>query len=75
MLIEFLEVYPDAVGPTKSQALLRMSPEHAWVMVKVLDRLLLNRIKEHGPIRIPAALIEELGLEEEYENDMGGQDG
>ncbi|MCG2769821.1 MAG: hypothetical protein L6435_15800 [Anaerolineae bacterium] len=47
-----------------------MSIEHLWVVTKITDNLLQKYIDEVGPLPLPAGLVKELGLEEEYKRDM-----
>jgi len=48
-----------------------MSIEHLWVVTKITDNVLQKYIDEVGPLPLPAGLVKELGLEEEYKEDMG----
>ena len=52
------------------QVRIRMSIEHLWVVTKITDNLLQKYIDEVGPLPLPAGLVKELGLEEEYKRDM-----
>lgn len=50
---------------------LRMSPQHAWVMSKLLERNVQAYIEQVGKFSLPEGLLEELNLEEEYNEDLG----
>ena len=58
-------------APPIPQVRIRMSIEHLWVVTKITDNLLQKYIDEVGPLPLPAGLVKELGLEEEYKEDMG----
>lgn len=49
-----------------------MSIEHAWVMVKIIDRVFADYRMKGGKFTIPPQVLEELGLNDEYREDMGG---
>ena len=53
----------------------RMSIQHAWVMCKLLDRLLTRYIADNGPITLPKSLVEELELSEEYKSQLEARRG
>ena len=57
-------------APPIPQVRIRMSMEHLWVVTKITDNLLQSYIDEVGPLPLPAGLVKELGLEEEYKEDM-----
>jgi hypothetical protein len=48
----------------------RMSLEHAWVFAKILDRTMKHYISEHGRIPLPEELLQELDLDDIYEEEM-----
>ncbi len=48
-----------------------MSIQHAWVMAKILDRLFAQYRQTGGRFTIPEPVLNELGLTEEYKEDMG----
>lgn len=50
---------------------LRMSPQHAWVMSKLLERNIKAYLEQVGEFSLPEGLLKELNLEEEYHEDFG----
>ena len=46
---------------------LRMSHAQAWVLVKILDRLLNDYVEKVGPIHLPEDLVNERNVRAEYE--------
>ncbi len=53
---------PDS--PMEDVAVIRMSPQHALVMTKMLLKNLQSYEKQVGKINLPQELLEEMGIEE-----------
>ena len=49
---------------------LRMSLPQVWVLGTLLIKSMREFIKTHGPITLPRVVVEELGLVEEYEEQL-----
>jgi hypothetical protein len=60
---------PPTVVP---QVRIRMSLQHAWIVAKILNRVMREQIAKQGPIGLPRDLLTELKLVDEYREDMGG---
>jgi len=66
LMFEFgLQATTGDPGDTKTQAIVRMSPQHAFVMCQILRNNLREYQNQVGKITLPAALLAELGIEEE----------
>ena len=72
VLIAFSEAYSDQLAP---RVQVRTSIEHAWVLAKVLDRVIKIHIRDVGPIHLPSGLLDDLGLVEQHKADMEETDG
>jgi hypothetical protein len=48
-----------------------MSIQHAWAMAKIIDRVLAHYRQQGGKFTIPPQVLSELGLMDEYREDMG----
>lgn len=75
-LLDFRLRSPSQEGPgvPEPQAIVRLSVAHLWVLSKIADRTVKEFIEEAGPIPMPPELLKEMGLEEEYRQDMGSTD-
>lgn len=51
---------------------IRMSIEHAWVLAKLLDRLLAEHVRTVGRFSLPAELLSQLKLEDTYRKEVEG---
>lgn len=51
------------------QVIVRMGKEHAWIVCKLMDRVLKDYMRDVGPISISQDLLEQLELEDEYRAD------
>lgn len=51
------------------QVIVRMGKEHAWIVCKLMHRVLKDYMREVGPISISEELLEQLELEDEYRAD------
>jgi hypothetical protein len=73
LVIEHGLRYPSAspTGPVP-QVRIRMSLPHAWVVAKILNKVMREHVAKLGPISLPKAVLAELKLEDEYRQDMGG---
>ncbi len=54
----------ESPGEQKPVATVRMSPQHAWVLSKILQRHLNEYESNIAPIQLPSELLKELGLDE-----------
>ena len=54
----------ESPGEQKPVATLRMSPQHAWVLSKILNRHVSEYESNVAPITLPRQLLDELGIEE-----------
>lgn len=57
--------------PPVIKARVHMSMEHAWVMVKLIDRGFQEYRQHGGKFTIPLEVLNQLGLTEEYREDFG----
>jgi len=72
ILIEHGVRYAEAYSPSQVPLVrIRTSLEHAWVVAKILNRVIRKHIEMQGPIALPKDMVKELDLEEEYRQDMG----
>ena len=55
----------ESPGEQKPVTTIRMSPQHAWVFARILQRHLDEYEQTVAPIRLPVDLLRELGIEEE----------
>jgi hypothetical protein len=69
----FLEFALNAPKETTPKPLVRvhMSIEHAWVMAKIMDRIFADFRMKGGKFTIPPEVLNQLGLTDEYREDMG----
>lgn len=70
VFMEFSLRTPENLNPTPSVRV-HMSIQHAWVMAKILDRLFAQYRQGGGKFTIPPPVLNELGLTDEYKEDMG----
>ncbi len=68
--LEFSLRSPDTPNP-RPIVRVHMSIEHAWVMAKLIDRLFADYRQKGGKFTIPQQVLLELGLTDEYREDMG----
>ena len=52
----------ESPGEQKPMATVRMSPQHAWVLNRALAKHIAEYEANIGPVRLPDALLRELGL-------------
>jgi hypothetical protein len=69
--LDFALRTPEEQNP-KPLVRVHMSIQHAWVMAKIIDRLFAAFRQQGGKFTIPEQVLNELGLLEEYREDMGG---
>jgi hypothetical protein len=54
----------ESPGEQKPVATVRMSPQHAWVLARILQRHIGEYEQNVAPIRLPAELLKDLGIDE-----------
>ena len=69
----FLRAPAAGIADLAPQVRIRMSLQHAWIVTKILDKLIREVIEKQGPIPLPLELLAELGLKEEYLQEAGSQ--
>lgn len=55
----------ESPGEQKHVVTIRMSPQHAWVLSRILQRHLEDYEQNVAPIQLPEALLKDLGLDED----------
>ncbi len=55
----------------ETKARINMSLEHAWVMIKLMDRIFQQYRQAGGKFSMPADVLTQLGLTDEYREDFG----
>lgn len=57
-------VVTESPGEQKSVATIRMSPQHAWVLARILEHHLKEYEHNVAPIQLPSELLKDLGIDE-----------
>jgi len=68
--VDFTLRTPEDQNP-KPLVRVHMSIQHAWVMAKIIDRVFAQFRQQGGKFTIPEQVLNELGLTDEYREDMG----
>jgi hypothetical protein len=68
-VFDFSMQAPDEPRPGRPLARIRMSPQHALAVSLVLQKQLAVYQEQIGPIKLPAGLLSEMGIDEEVSRD------
>lgn len=68
--LDFKLINPENPNPQPSMRV-HMSIQHAWVMAKIIDRVFAQYRQQGGRFTVPGQVLNELGLTDEYREDMG----
>jgi hypothetical protein len=76
-LFEFVLESPSSSDASQSEqhrvARVRVSLEQAWVMARLLNKIVEQRIGQSGPLSIPEEVIARLGLDKDYQEMWKGR--
>jgi hypothetical protein len=70
--LDFTTQSPEDLKP-KPRVRVRMSLQHAWVLAKIIDRTFTKYIADGNRFTLPADVLNQLGLWEEYREDFGSE--